>query len=270
VDESSKISVNGWEQGSVLSEELARDVWSSTLAEGTEPSVLVVLTQDCDLVHASYEVEPHVELIVGRLVDVADNNLRHGRNPRRLQVDVDGAEKRTLALSIHDRLLVPRARLESHTPHGSIRLRPDQRQLICEWVAKRYVRAAFPDEFNERTRASYKKIEKELKRDGEHITGLFLMIDPDRELGADEDYRAILRVTARRETLVDVATEQRLVRVANAIATALGSCKGIVVEDHQLVSEAEFTLEDLRYFKRWDWDYRSHSGEPGGEVAPVP
>jgi len=42
-----------------------------------------------------------------------------------------------------------------------------------------------------------------------------------------------------------------------------------LVEDHQLVSEAEFTLEDLRFFKRWDWDYRSLSGEPGGDVVPT-
>jgi hypothetical protein len=32
-------------------------------------SLVVVLTQDCDLVHPSYEVEPNVELIVGTLLE---------------------------------------------------------------------------------------------------------------------------------------------------------------------------------------------------------
>ena len=271
MDDSSKISTSGWQQGSVLPDQLAREIRLRTGVEDAEPAVLVVLTQDCDLVHPNYEIEPNVELIVGRPVDDADNNLRHGRNPRRLHLDVDGtAGPRVVAFSVHERLLVSRALLEDHAPHPSIRLRDEERRLLCEWVAKRYVRAAFPDEFNERARAAYKKIEKELKRDGEHVTGLFLMIEPDRELVAAEDYRVILRATARRETLTDVTVEQRLVRVANAIAIALGTCKGIVVEDHQLLSEAEFTLEDLRYFKRWDWDYRSHSGEPGGEIASAP
>lgn len=270
VNDASKISASGWQQGSVLPDELAGEVRASAGPETTNPPIFVVLSQDCDLVHPSYEIEPNVELIVGRLVDAADNNLRHGRNPRRLHLDVkSGTGSTVVAFSIHERLLVSRAVLENHSPHASVRLRAEDRRLLCEWVAKRYVRAAFPDEFNERARAACKKIEKELKRDGEHVTGLFLMIDPDRELAADVEYRAILRVTARRETLTDIATEQRLVRVANTIATALGTCKGILVEDHQLVSEGEFTLEDLRFFKRWDWDYRSHSGEPGGEVAPV-
>jgi len=33
---------------------------------------------------------------------------------------------------------------------------------------------------------------------------------------------------------------------------------------------ASALARDLRYFQRWDWDYRSHSGEPGGETAPLP
>ncbi len=132
------------------------------------------------------------------------------------------------------------------------------------------MRAAFPDAFNERARTAHQKIEKELKRNGEHVTGLFLMIDPDQECATGQDYRIVLRVTARRDAVADEKTELVLVRLARVVADALGSCAGIVVKDQQLVSEAEFTLEDLRFFKRWDWDYRSHSGEPGGELAPTP
>lgn len=232
---------------------------------------MVVLMQDCDLVHPSYEVEPNVEIMVGALIARADNGLRHGRNPRRLHLDFQrSGVPAVLAFSIHDRIIVPRSVLEDHAPHNSIRLARDERRLLCEWVAKRYVRAAFPDAFNERARAAHQKIEKELKRNGEHVTGLFLMIDPDQECATGQDYRIVLRVTSRSEAVADEKTELILVRLAKTIADALGSCAGIVVEDHQPVSEAEFTLEDLRFFKRWDWDYRSYSGEPGGELAPKP
>lgn len=82
MNDASKISANGWQQGSVLPDELTGEVRSSTGLETANPPLSVVLSQDCDLVHPSYETEPTVELIVGRLVDAADNNLRHGRNPR--------------------------------------------------------------------------------------------------------------------------------------------------------------------------------------------
>jgi hypothetical protein len=270
VADASKINLSGWHQGSVLPGALADPLGAERVAGWGDGSVLVVLTQDCDLVHPSYEVEPNVELIAGAFVDAADNGLRHGRNPRRLHVDVDrGGGRAVVAFSVQGRLVVPRSALEEHAPHPGIRLGREDRRLLCEWVAKRYVRAAFPDAFNERAQAAHRTIEKALKRGGEHVTGLFLMIEPDDECASGQDYRIILRVTARAATLADETIEVTLVRLAKAIADALAACDGVLVEDHQLVSEAEFTLEDLRFFKRWDWDYRSHSGEPGGEVAPT-
>ncbi len=268
--DASKININGWQQGSVLPEVLVKQLAAEGVAHVDDGSLVVVLTQDCDLVHASYEVEPNVELIVGTLLQRADNGLRHGRNPRRLHLDVEqAAANAAVGFSVHQRLVVPRSLLEDHKPHDTIRVGRDERRLLCEWVAKRYIRAAFPDAFNERAQAAYRKVEKELKRSGEHVTGLFLMIDPDEERAPEDSYRVVLRVVARSEALSDEKAEVTLVRVAKAIADALTSCEGIVVEDHQLVSEAEFTLEDLRFFKRWDWDYRSHSGEPGGEIVPL-
>jgi hypothetical protein len=64
--------------------------------------------------------------------------------------------------------------------------------------------------------------------------------------------------------------ELELVSTTKQIADALDACEGIEVVDHALVSEAAFTLADLQYFQRWDWDYRSHSGEPGGEIVRSP
>jgi len=270
VADASKINANGWQQGSLLPDELANQFGIEHVAGWNDNSVMVVLTQDCDLVHPSYEAEPSIELIAGVLLDHADNALRHGRNPRKLHLDIERAgATRVVAFSVHHRIVVPRSRLEDQRPHDSLRLGRAERRLLCEWVAKRYVRAAFPDAFNERAHAAHRKIEKELKRNGEHVTGLFLMIDPDEECGSGQDYRVLLRVVARSEPLADQRTELTLVRLAKAIADALASCNGILVEDHQLVSEGRFPLEDLHFFKRWDWDYRSYSGEPGGETVPT-
>ena len=127
-----------------------------------------------------------------------------------------------------------------------------------------------PDVFNERPAASAKKIEKELKKNGKLVTGPFLAIAPNAECSAEESYQVALRVTATKETLASRSVETELVRTTKLIAEALDACDGIDVVDHALVSETAFTLADVQFFQRWDWDYRSYSGEPGGAIAPSP
>ncbi|MEY2931674.1 MAG: hypothetical protein RL033_2423, partial [Pseudomonadota bacterium] len=114
------------------------------------------------------------------------------------------------------------------------------------------------------------KIETALKKSGKHVTGIFLAILPNAECSAEESYQVALRVTATKATLGVEALELELTRATQQIANALSGCDGIDIVDYALVSEAAFPLADLHFFQRWDWDYRSHSGEPGGKVAPVP
>lgn len=52
----------------LLRDELLRDV--------TADDLLIVATQDCDLVCQSFETEPYAEIVIGRRVDTADGNCR--------------------------------------------------------------------------------------------------------------------------------------------------------------------------------------------------
>jgi hypothetical protein len=125
-------------------------------------------------------------------------------------------------------------------------------RVLTDWVAKRYTRPAFPDSFNERRGDATKKIERALKKDGKEITGIFLAISPNEECSPEEDYQVALRVAAAKATLAEKSVELQLARTTKLIADALGACDGIEVVDHALVSEASFTLDDLKYFQRWD------------------
>jgi hypothetical protein len=262
------IREHGWRQGSVLPDEVAARLATPRFEDWGKDDRAILLSQDCDVVHGSYEAEPTVELIRAKVAAVEDALARHGRNPRRLQLEMsDGV---FINFSIHDRWATPRSELEGCSPESTFAVRGESLQILVEWVAKRYTRPAFPDAFNDRRASATRKIEKELKKSGKLITGLFLAILPDGECPDDQSYSVALRVTAAKETLVAKAIEADLVRSTRLIAEALGACDGIEVVDHALVSEAAFTLADLRYFRRWDWDYRSHSGEPGGEIAPTP
>ena len=262
------IKDHGWRQGSILPGELAARLAAQRFADWGDDDRALVLSQDCDVVHGSYDVEPFIELIRAKVVTVADAVVRHGRNPRRLQLEVAGGV--LLNVSVHDRWTAGRSELESAPPPPDLRVDGDSLHILTDWIAKRYTRPAFPDAFNERRADATKKIEKALKKDGTQITGLFLLISPNEECAPDEDYQVALRVTAAKATLAEKSVELQLARTTKVIADALNACDGIEVVDHALISEAAFTLDDLQYFQRWDWDYRSHSGEPGGEIAPSP
>jgi hypothetical protein len=175
-----------------------------------------------------------------------------------------------LDLSVNDRWTVARDELETRAPESALSVDGESLHVLVEWIAKRYTRPAFPDAFNERRNASTKKIEKELKKNGKLITGLFLAISPNAECPPEESYKIALRVTATKEALATKSAELDLARTTKQIADALDACDGIEVVDHALVSESSFTLADLQYFQRWDWDYRSHSSEPGGEIVRTP
>ena len=229
--------------------ELAQRVAAPRFADWGPDDRAILLSQDCDVVHGSYEVEPSTELIRAEVSSVEEAIVRHGRNPRRLQLETGvGA---FLNLSIHDRWVVPRNELESHPPEPTLAVEGESLHVLVEWIAKRYTRPAFPDAFNERRIGSAKKIEKELKKNGKLITGLFLAISPNEECAAGESYQVALRVTATKETLAAKSVETDLVRTTKQIADALDACDGIDIVDHALVSEAAFTLADLQYFQRW-------------------
>jgi hypothetical protein len=81
------IKDRGWRQGSVLPTELAHRVAVSRFPDWGADDRAIIISQDCDIVHDSYEVEPFVELIRAKHSSVENGLTRHGRNPRRLQLD---------------------------------------------------------------------------------------------------------------------------------------------------------------------------------------
>lgn len=89
------------------------------------------------------------------------------------------------------------------------------------------------------------------------------------ELPLETEYKVILRATARKADLEDANVEEDLAAVVVKLVQAMNACEGVTIIDAELVSEADFTLDDLRTFERWDFDFRSRGGEPGGGVAPT-
>jgi hypothetical protein len=260
MDDADAIRGKGWRQGAILAPgSLPGDcVFEPALPSVTADSVLVVLTQDCDLIQPDFDKEPFVELIRAVPVSSPDGNLLYGKNPRRIQFRIGAA---IFEASCHERTRIDRRHLTGIAASMTHGIDPTTLDLLREWVAKRYIRPAFPDSFNARIwrSAQGKAIRKLLERKGELFLDLYVMCDPsDQELEEGTAYRIDVWPTMGSEDYQDEDRRRAAVETCTSLEALLASCPGIEISTCELRHEGQITLDDLRFFARWDFDDLTH------------
>jgi len=236
---------------------------------------LVLVSQDCDIC-ADEGIEPYADALPfvplqPGAVD-RDAQCRGGRNPRRLVLDLPG--RGPMAAEQWRRLRIPKPALHGLQPTGQIPT--DDATCLRRWLGRRYTRAAFPDAFNNRLDAS-RKIREKLERlwasaDAQQVSGIYIrFVDQDDKPGdreiltPDESYHIVVRVTY--PVGLDPATGNAIVapdikasadKVLESFDTLLDSLDGIDMDDGKPVPETDFTLHDLRFYLRFDRDFRSN------------
>jgi hypothetical protein len=252
----------GWRQGAVLEADgVAR------LGHADHDCALV-LSQDCDVVQAE-AVEPDVELILGRRAPTARPDCQFGRHPRRLDLPLVG-HNGCVALEIRDRIVVPKQALAKLQPSVTLELDPTAVRMLANWVARRYTRPAWPDAFNQRLVAINDDLDRLCKGHASRlISGIWLdLAPPAAELTAGENYKVSVWLTVEPETRSDAARDAEARDFEARFGAALSKCPGIEVLEVELRDERDFSLNDLRHFRRLDRDYRSVAPKPGGAKAP--
>lgn len=270
--EANHVKNNGWRQGSILGEEFVQILVERKLLPGIGyPGYWVVLSHDCDVSNVSFEAEPFVELIFGESIDAAslDGNRQWGKNARLLQIHnpSDQQEVTYFQFSANQRYWVDRRLFAEQVPSPQ-RLDIELISRLSRWVAKRYVRAAFPDEFVERTRAVVGRIRKRTKRDGGLITGIYLLVS-DEELGEDADYEIMVFATMLDEMYDDSEARKVAAELISELDDAFDNCAGVRLLMSELRKESQLTLTELRYMKRWDFDDLTLRGESQASI-PMP
>lgn len=255
----------GWRQGAVLGEALHEK--ATGLAPRQIPvtgeSWLLVTSHDCDVVNTSLEKEPYVEIIRALVHESAkpDKQVASGRNPRNLQLSLhaDDGKSLILSLSVHNRWLIPRELLLQEAPHSHLPAR--ESRLIAEWLAKRYIRAAFPTAFDQRWRAKQKGWQKLLKKYSAHIQGVYLRLSPLTELPRETPYNVELLVAATKE---EEASNWRVIRreIEDAVEVFWGQFDPeIVCKEVDLRTTKEITISDVSTYQRFDADWVSFNDD---------
>lgn len=241
------IRAAGWTQGSVL--KIDGDLGVDGLQHG---DAWMVVSHPCEVVSASLERDPSVQLIHMHTVDVVDGNLTFGKNPRRLQLEL---EAQYVEVRVGEILTVDRTILSGMTP--DLTVAEPQRRMLASWLAARYARPAFADEFNRRLEPARRGIEKILKAAGKHISGVYVATTLE-ELPVGTPYRVVIALAM---TADDFDVPERFAEVSGAgddVAKLVGSADGINLASLETVSERNISLSHLRIYARWDYESLSH------------
>jgi hypothetical protein len=252
----SSIKEDGWRQGSVLPVALVDDLTRDGLLPWARSpdDIVIVLSHDCDVTNASLAAEPTVEFLRLRVVSIRNGNLDWGKNPRRYQFTDSRRSPPVLCeTSVHDRAVVSRERLIGHTPDSDRTVDTETLRRLCRWVAARYVRAAFPDSFNDRVAPAVDELRPLLKSAGHLLTGIYLLVVDD-ELPEGEDYQLVLIATMLDEHYCDSSRRTSTQELLDRMEAIMGRCSGVDLSFTELRSEAGLSLHELRTLKRWDFD----------------
>jgi hypothetical protein len=170
-----------WRQGHVLSDETVK---KTGIADGAPGTIVVVISHDCDLA-ALPDKEPDVELIVGRIVEKAEGNYTHAKTPRVLHLEFTTPNaSKFVELAATNKTRLPKEALVDEEPRPGFELNPGDQSILQRWLAARYRRYGFPDEFEKRLKDSggSERLTKIVKPAGQHICAIFFDVDEGAEV----------------------------------------------------------------------------------------
>lgn len=221
---------------------------------------MVIVTQDCDLVHYSFEEEPFFEVIAARAVQpgAEDPNRRDGKNPRRLQYEFPTPAGSKLFESwMAERRSLPRALLSAGAPlYRSVGY--SELQVLKRWLGRRYSRTPLPTEFNRRIAPAQRKLLDRLKAKGLGISGILLSIDSFGELPSTDPYTVSFILVMRPSDYDQKPLREDALSVLELMQRLILQCEGINIEGIEILTEDLLTVSDMRRLVNWDYaDYLS-------------
>jgi hypothetical protein len=263
-----------WRQGHLLGDD-AIEALGLHHAVAPEQTLVIVASHDCDLAQAP-EGEPGIEVVVGRLVTNPDGNCTHAKNARKLHVEFAGAAAFWAEFEATAKLSIEKRALNDFVPSPEVQLSPEDHTTFQMWLASRYRRSAFPDEFERRLISKefklHEKIAKAVKFHGALIAGVFFDVDEGSEVtrdGPDDTYTLDITILHSADPDFDAA-ETAADSAAKAIKKAFKdklfdptkTWQHIELRSCDPVSESVLTYQQFKQLKRWRLEHISLAAEP--------
>lgn len=181
-----------WRQGYLIGPQVLAQLGidPETISDDT---IAIVASHDCDLAQDARN-EPNVELVIGRVLQGPLNgNYTHCKNLRCLHIELTrGDAALRVELETVRRIHIPKEFSQSpmqglaeHQPDMSHIMTGKEKSVFQRWLAARYRRASFPDEFDRRLKditGVAERLAKCFKESGRHIPAVFFDVDQGAEV----------------------------------------------------------------------------------------
>jgi len=261
-----------WRQGNLLGSD-AIEALKLRYPESQEETLVVVATHDCDLAQPP-DAEPRIDVVVGKLAD-KNGNYAHAKSARRLHVEFTGAASFWAEFDAIAKTSIAKTDLLPFLPRTDAHLTPENHATFQMWLASRYRRSAFPDEFERRLTQETKlgeKIAKAIKPHGDLIAGVFFDVDEGEDFtrnGAADTYTLDITILHTAEPDF-VAADKAATAAAKAIETAFKeklfaptkTWEHIELRSCEAVSESVMSYLEFKLLKRWRLDHISLAADP--------
>jgi len=262
-----------WRQGQFLTEDAAVNL-KLLESENKGIKLPIVISHDCDISNTP-GAEPNVEVIVGTLIEAADGNFTHSKNPRRLHLSTKQREIDVfLELLATDKRLIPKQDLVKYEPSDEFSLPNKEILTLQRWLAARYYRSAFPDQFDHSLKqvGLDKAIVKILKPQGHYIISALFDIDNEDNIESDTDDVYTLAIYLLYSTENDPLEAERVTQdAAQSISEAFkklcfdadsNTWCNIELVDCQPIADVAMTYAQSQNLKKWNIDYLSFRSDP--------
>lgn len=255
-----------WRQGAVLPAALLPSVRMMPFASenNVEGSRAIVISQDCDVVHGDFSLEPAAEVIFARpLPNGVERRHQQLRDPRRLHLVLNGPNgPEAVSVSPWERGAIERSMLLEYAPDESVGIAESDLNHLVNFVARRYDRDAFPEEFARRFCLGFQKLQSLFRTNSTAILQIYLDVSPMEELGAYLASTEVAQPHYGVEIVVlvtDVLLNDRAGLAAfksqavNAAVRAIRvGCSGVDLENVQVIGADDLTVARASRLRRVD------------------
>lgn len=174
-------------------------------------------------------------------------------------VDLEAAKRRP----------IPKTQLSGCQPRPDVTLDLINKRILQKWLAARYDRSAFPNEFEIRLKKhnTYEKLAKIIKPTGTHLRGVFFDLggQADTELASsDEVYELeiyLLHVTEPDTNVAANEAEQAMRKInewfKKNYCDDQGRWSAIELVDCHVISDAAMTVRQSLSLRQWRMDHMS-------------
>jgi hypothetical protein len=215
------------------------------------------------LAHLDESAEPFAEIILGHSIEGALSpseigGLTHGKNPRRLCLELlsHPSGEEWFEFRPYDLHRVARERLAELDPDAERFLPEHQVRILSAWLAARFSRTALPDTFNDKLKPLQKKLNRLYKRLSPSVSAIYIRLQPEGEVEADQRYAANLLLAVPESQAADLAeVAEQAGRLANLLREAGIDARALAKP------ESEISVHMIRTMNKLPLDAISLKGE---------